>query len=371
MLATTRYTLALLLAPCLLVAACASPATPSAAPTAAKAAAQPAPAPTAAPKAVDPTKPAAAAPATKKADDWPTKPITIICPFDAGGSADRLARGLAPFLSKELGVPVTVENKPGAGGQLGHTAVLQAPDDGYTLLLSPVTPYMVNNILQTGAKFKMNDFAFANAQWIDYDSLFIGKDKPWKTFGELVSHIKANPKKVSTGVTFGSVAHLSTILLLQALKIPDGDVNIVTYDGGGPMRTAAIGGQIDFTITSGEGGLANKDMLRSLAVWLEQPTQDWSGALPINEALKPYSATVPLISGTVRALATAQTFRQKYPDRWETLLAAYKRTLDNKEYKDWLKTNNMRGEWYGPEKSTKMILDSYDILEKYKDLAKQ
>src|SRR5262245_20258336 len=114
----------------------------------------------------------AAAPGAS-AQTYPSRPVTILVPFDAGGSVDRLARGLAPYLSKQLGQPVTVENRPGAGGQVGTTWFLQQPDDGYTLMVSPATPYLPTNILVTRARYKLDDFTFINGQWTDFAFLAV------------------------------------------------------------------------------------------------------------------------------------------------------------------------------------------------------
>ena len=118
-----------------------------------------------------------AGPGTAFTQDWPSRPVTIMVPFNAGGSLDRMARGIAPYLSKELGQPVTVTNRPGAGGQVGTTWFLQQPDDGYTLMMTAATPYLPTNILITGAKYTLADFAFVNAQWSDYTFIAVHKDK--------------------------------------------------------------------------------------------------------------------------------------------------------------------------------------------------
>ena len=107
----------------------------------------------------------------KAEDKWPTRPITMVVPFNAGGSTDLLARSLASFLPDHLGQPVTVVNVPGAGGQIGVTRYLAKPADGHTILVSSALPYLENNILRTGATYKLKDFSFVNAQWVDYTIL--------------------------------------------------------------------------------------------------------------------------------------------------------------------------------------------------------
>ncbi|HEU5323080.1 MAG TPA: tripartite tricarboxylate transporter substrate binding protein, partial [Methylomirabilota bacterium] len=280
--------------------------------------------------------------------------------FNAGGSVDRMARGLATFLAAELGKPVSVVNRPGAGGQAGTTWFLQQPDDGHVLMVSPATPYLPTNILVTGARYTLDDFAFVNAQWTDYAFLAVPKDKPYKSARELVDAIRANPGKLSAGVTFGSAGHISTLAMLEALGLPHDAVRLVTFDGGGPLRAALAGGHVDFSIQQAEGAETIKDFIRPLAVFLEKRVEDWD-APPINEALKAHGVTVPLVSGSVRALVAPAGFKKKHPQSYETLVAAYKKTLENPEFQAWLKANAIGGDWVGPERTTEIIKFNFEV----------
>jgi putative tricarboxylic transport membrane protein len=143
------------------------------------------------------------------AQDWPRRPVTLLVPFDAGGSVDRLARGLTQFMPKALGQPMTVVDRVGAGGQIGTTWFLQQPDDGYTLMVTPATPFIPVNILVTGAKYSLDDFTFINGQWTDFTLLVTPKDRPFHSAHDLLDAIKANPGKLSAGIDFGSVSATS------------------------------------------------------------------------------------------------------------------------------------------------------------------
>jgi len=309
-----------------------------------------------------------AAPAA--AQDYPSRPVTIVVGFDAGGSVDRLARGLAPFLSAELGQPVTVENRPGAGGQVGTTWFLQQPADGYTLMVSPATPYLPTNILVTGASYTLDDFTFINGQWSDFAFLAVPKDSPYKTAAELIEAIKANPGKISAGVTFGSVGHISTLVLLDALGLGQDSIRLVTFDGGGSLRTGIAGAQVDFSIVQAEGSETIAEFIRPLAVYLTEPRPDFDAPL-INEALKPLGAEVPVLSGSVRTLIAPAKFKAEHPEDYQKLVDAYRKALENPEFQAWLKQNEMGGEWIGEERTTEIIRTNFQILEKYKDLLKQ
>ena len=186
-----------------------------------------------------------AAPVAAQDGDWPTDPITIVVPFDAGGSADRMARTLAAPLSDALGVPVTVENRPGGSGGLGATYVTQQPADGQTLLLMQATPYLANAILVGGAPVEWEDFRFLNAQWDDFAIVAVNEESEYETMEQLVEAMK-EPGAVSSGIIYGNGGHLQTLIMMDALEIPQENVRFVTYDGGAPLRTALAGNQVDF-----------------------------------------------------------------------------------------------------------------------------
>jgi tripartite-type tricarboxylate transporter receptor subunit TctC len=304
------------------------------------------------------------------ADDWPKRPITILVPFDVGGSADRLARGFAEYMPKALGQPMTVVDRAGAGGQIGTTWLTQQPDDGYTVMLTPVTPFLPINILVTGARYKLDDFTFVNAQWTDYAVMVTPKDKPYQTVGDLIDAIKAHPGKLSASTDFGSAGHLTTLALIKALGLGPDSVRVVTFDGAGAMRTALAGGQVDFSITQGEGSDKIRDFVRPLAVFLDHRTELFD-APPINEALKPYNMTVPIISGSVRSFVFRAGFKAKHPEDYDKFVTAYRKTLDDPQFQTWLKNNQMAGDWVGPEKTRAIIQTNFEALKEFKDLLKK
>jgi tripartite-type tricarboxylate transporter receptor subunit TctC len=301
---------------------------------------------------------------------WPRHPVTIVVPFDAAGSADRLARGFAQFMPKHLGQPMVVVDRAGASGMIGTNWLLQQPADGYTVMLSPATPFIPINILVAGARYKLDDFTFVNAQWTDYTALVVQKDRPWKTAAELIDAIKANPGKITTGVDFGSVGHISTLALLKALGLPPTAIRFVTFDGSGAMHTALAGGQIDFYISQAEAALVIKDFVRVLAVFTEHRMPEYD-APPINEVLKAYHAQVPLLDGSVRTFVFPAAFKAKHPQDYAKFVAAYRATLDDPAFQKWLADNRMAGEWVGEARTQQIIRADFDQLKAYKDLLKK
>ena len=151
------------------------------------------------------------------AADFPTKPVTLIVPWTAGGSTDVLLRILAETTAKHLGQPIIVENKPGGGGSVGPaTMVATAKPDGYTISQIPITvfryPLMMKVIWDP-----LKDFTYIIHLTGYTFGVVVKKDAPWKTFNELVAYAKANPGKV-TYATPGAGTSLHTTMEMIALK---------------------------------------------------------------------------------------------------------------------------------------------------------
>ena len=300
---------------------------------------------------------------------WPRRPVTILVPFDVGGAADRLARGFAQYMPKYLGQPMTVVDRAGASGMIGTNWLLQQPADGYTVMITPATPFIPINIIVTKASYTLDDFTFVNAQWTDYSAMFVNKNRPWRTAAELIDAIRANPGKISTGVDFGSVGHIETLALLDALGMKSNALRFVTFDGSGAMHAALAGGQVDFYIGQSESNLVIKDFVRTLAVFLDHPAPGVDAPL-INDVLKPYHASVPLIAGSARTFVFPAAFKARHPAEYAKFVSAYRATLDDPQFQKFLHDNQMAGEWIGEERTTEMVRQQYEVLEKYKNLLK-
>lgn len=300
-------------------------------------------------------------------DAYPERPVTFVVGFGPGGSADRTARALAQFLPEELGAPVTVVNRPGAGGQLAATYVRAQPADGYTFLATAISPYLANSIINTGADYTLDDFAFINGQWSDWDLIAASADSEITSMAEMIAAIRANPGEMSVSVVPSSAGHLTTYLLLEAAGLGDADLNVVTYESGGAARAAVAGGQVDFTILGGEGSAGIKEMITPLAVVRETPAPGWD-APPVNEALAEVDLEIPVVTGSVRGLAADAAFRAQHPERFQAFVDAYRRTMENPAFIAHLEENQIGSDWLGPEATTELVQNGYDILVKYGDL---
>jgi len=134
-------------------------------------------------------------PGATLAVDYPERPLTFVVAFGVGGSADLMTRVLSKIVSEELGQPVQVINKKGAGTLLGANYVLGEPNDGYTVLANTFSPYLINTILEGNAQYAIDDFAYINFQWFDEDLIALNKDSRFLDLPGLLEEIRQNRKR--------------------------------------------------------------------------------------------------------------------------------------------------------------------------------
>jgi tripartite-type tricarboxylate transporter receptor subunit TctC len=177
-------------------------------------------------------------------ESYPTRTITIVVPFAAGGPTDTVTRLVAQSMSKTLGQSVIVENVAGAGGTIGVEKVAHAKPDGYTLLLMHIGIATSVSLYRNLRYDPLKDLDPIGLVTTVPMTLVARKDFPPKDVKELISYVKANKDKVTyahAGV--GSASHLCGMLFLSTIGA---DVTTVPYKGTGPAMTDLIGGQVDF-----------------------------------------------------------------------------------------------------------------------------
>lgn len=306
--------------------------------------------------------------------NWPTAKdkIELVVPFNTGGSADRMARALAPQLSRELNnVQITITNRPGASGAVGATIYAKGPSDGSSLLVMQATPFLANAILSGRAPVKWSDFHVINTQWIDYAIAAVPLNSTYKTFDELLAAIESKKGAVSSATMSGSGSYLQQLAMLETMGLPMDQIRFVTYDGGGPVRTSIAGGHTDFSFVAATGSESIRDRIRSLAIIHDRPVKEWQGPL-LNEALKKrYGKEMPIFASYTVSLISKSDFPTKYPQRYETILKAYERVMKNPEFLAQLEKNQIGTLWLGPKESTKITTEGYDGLAKYSHLLKK
>lgn len=182
-------------------------------------------------------------PGLAAAQAFPSKPITIIVPFAAGGTTDILARIIAQGMGAGSGQSVVVDNRAGAGGNIGGQVAARAPADGYTLFMGTVGTHAINAALYRKMPFDpVKDFAPLTRVANVPNLLVANPAQPFKTVQELIAYAKANPGKINFGSSgSGSSIHLSGELFKSMAKV---DMQHVPYKGSAPAVTDLLGNQI-------------------------------------------------------------------------------------------------------------------------------
>lgn len=188
------------------------------------------------------------------AQSYPSRPITIIAPFGAGGGTDTLARILAEGMKVSLGQPVIVENITGAAGSIGVGRASRAAPDGHTLILGNWATFVVNGAVRALPYDLLNDFAPVALIATQPLVLVANKDVPATDLKELVAWLKANPNKATVGTTgIGSAVHLAAVLFKAKSEI---HLQLVPYRGGGVQTMQdLLGGQISLQFTQASNAL--------------------------------------------------------------------------------------------------------------------
>lgn len=224
-------------------------------------------------------------PAVSWAQSYPSRPIRLIVPFPPGGGADNLARIVMPKVSEFLGQSIVIDNKPGAGGNLGGEQVARAPADGYTLLYGTNGTHGINHALYARTGFELRDFVSLGRMSYIPAVLVVSPTLPVTNIQQLVTYLKANPNKVSfASAGNGTTSHMAGE---SFRRMADVDIQHIPYKGGGPALTGLLGGdvQIMIDLTANLMPQVRAGKLRALAVTAKQrvpslpdlPTLDESG----------------------------------------------------------------------------------------------
>ena len=228
-----------------------------------------------------------------QAQEFPSKPLTLVVPYPPGGTTDALARVMQEPMTRFLGQPVIVENKPGGGAVLGTKLVANAPADGYTMLF-PNNGLVISPQVNKAANYDpLKDFAAVSLVSLQPLILMTNPSVPASNMKEFVDYAKASPKKLNyASAGPGSFGHLATELLSQRAGI---EMVHVPYKGLAPTTQALVANEVQILLSTTSGQMnafVKEGRARMLGVSSTTPSLLAPGAEPIAESLPGFEALV-------------------------------------------------------------------------------
>ncbi|MDM0014975.1 tripartite tricarboxylate transporter substrate binding protein [Variovorax sp. J22P168] len=285
------------------------------------------------------------------AQAYPSRPVTLIVPWGAGGGTDATARIVASLLEKELGQPFTVVNRTGGSGVVGHAAIASAAPDGYTIGLATVEIGMMHwqGLTElTGASY--TPIGLVNA---DPAGVQVRADAPYKNVNELLAAIKANPGKMkASGTGQGGIWHLAIAGLLRDQKIDPAAVPWVPSNGAAPGLQDMVAGGVDIAPVSlpEARSLIDAGKVKSLAVMSDKPS-----------TLYPNIPTLKAATGSDwsmaawRGIVAPKGIPNEARDR---LAAAVQKVAASKEYNEFMASRGFGVVYASPEEFGKYMARS-------------
>lgn len=261
---------------------------------------------------------------------WPSRPVTLVCPWGAGGGTDQTARIVASILERELKQPFSVVNRTGGSGVVGHSAIATAPADGYTIGMITVEITMMHHLGLT----KLDPTSYTPLALMNEDppGVTVGSSSPYKTIKELAAAIKAAPvgKFKASGTGQGGIWHLALVGWMQAMGLKPDQVTWVPSNGAAPaMQDLAAGGLDLVTCSIPEArAMIDAGKARSLAIMSDTRNPQFKDVPTLNESLGIHYSV-----GAWRGIAGPKGLPA---DVSAKLVAALKKAYDSKEFKDFM-----------------------------------
>ncbi|MDB5372606.1 MAG: 3-phosphoglycerate dehydrogenase [Belnapia sp.] len=254
--------------------------------------------------------------------EWPDKPLTMVVAFAAGGGTDLAARTLARYLEKDLGQPVVVVNRPGAGGEIGFAELARAKPDGLTIGFIN-TPHIVTLPIERRTRFRLEDFTPIGNIVDDPGAFYVLTDSPYRTLAEVIAAARAQPEAISYGTTgIGSDDHLAVLAFerqagIRLLHVP--------YAGSAQVKQALLGRTIAIgSMNVAEGVVESRQgLLRMLGQMGERRTEV-AGDIPTFR-----EAGFDVVEGSMRGMAAPAGVPRAVLER---LSLAVQRTVEDPEF---------------------------------------
>ena len=286
-----------------------------------------------------------------RSSEYPSRPLTMIVPWAAGGGTDAVARVVASLIEKELGRPVTVVNRTGGSGVVGHQAIAGGAPDGYTIGMITAEIAMMHH--QGLTELSASSFAPLGLVNFDAAAIQVRADSPHRTLADLLQAIRGNPHKLkASGTARGGIWHLALAGLLDDQRLPpDGVVWIPSSSNAAALLDLVAGG-VDFVVGSHPEGrsLIDAGKVRSLAVLDDTPSALYPAVPTARDAMG-----VKWTLGTWRGIAAPKNLPPTIEQR---LRDAVRKACEGREYREFMAARGFGVRWAEPAEFAQFMATS-------------
>jgi tripartite-type tricarboxylate transporter receptor subunit TctC len=286
-----------------------------------------------------------------RSPDYPSRPLTMIVPWAAGGGTDAVARVVASLMEKELGRPVSVVNRTGGSGVVGHQAIAAATPDGYTFGMITAEIAMMRHQGLT----ELSGSAFAPLGLVNFDAagIQVRADSPHRTLADLMQAIRSNPGKLkASGTARGGIWHLALAGLLDEQRLQPDSVVWIPTSGNAAALLDLVAGGVDFVVGSHPEGrsLIDAGKVRSLAILDDKPSALYPAVPTARDAMG-----VKWTLGTWRGIAAPKNLPPPIEQR---LREAVRKACEGREYREFMAARGFGVRWAEPMEFARFMATS-------------
>jgi tripartite-type tricarboxylate transporter receptor subunit TctC len=214
----------------------------------------------------------------------------------------------------------------------------------------------------------LDDFYAVNLPSRDASLVATSRNSNLNSWADVIARLKANPRSLSIGIQPGSADYLNLVLALQAEGLSIDNMRIVTYDGGGPARTAAAGGQVDISIVGAEGFIPLLSEIKPLVVFSDEPFPGFENTQTIASYASQAGLNIDFVGGSMRGVVIHSALKTNFPDRYNVLVSAFERVTKRPDVIQALQNQSLATDWYGPEVSNRAFQTTSRLMQQYADL---
>lgn len=257
--------------------------------------------------------------------------VEWIVPTSAGGGFDTTARQLQPALEEALGASITIRTSPGGGHAVGTQQSLNATQDCSTILFQGIPHFNFSFLTQT-VDYDASDFAPVVGVSVEPSVIRVRDDAPWNSLNEMIEDARQRPGQIKVSVSnYTSNNYIGLLALQRAAGV---EFDIISYDGGGPSRTAVLSGEVDATHAGAFNSLSIEDGTKVLAV--QQPENAWPDITDNAPTMVEVLGTEVADNQSNYIVLVPKGCADDYPERYEELQAGFQAALSSQRYLDML-----------------------------------